>query len=217
MTTILAQMGNLMGTVSPLRSPPLVEHLLLETPWPLAIGLVGVGLALLWFLNRNGRGRAGLLALGASATLALVVVGLAALVTTDRERIGQQTRRLVGAAATLDQATLREVLDPRVVVPLPRLVGGNRVAGIENVLGLVDQYPGGQYPVGEHDIQGVQAQIDGASVGVTQVRVRVRLKSGGYEGPMGTWWRIDWQRESGGQWKATGVKLLFVDGIGMVD
>src|SRR5690606_24031923 len=94
-----------------LPSPPIVENLLLENPWPVARTLLGIAVVLLvGAAQRLERRPVG------CAVIALVLAGcvfaVASLVSTDRERMTVRTHELVQTTAPLDLAQFRSMFEP---------------------------------------------------------------------------------------------------------
>lgn len=205
-TVVLAQLDFSTPNIPQLPSPPLLERILLDNPWPLVIVLGVAAIVIFVMLNGRGKLRAGLVAAG---TLLLAAGGAyltSVLVTTPREQIKQATRELIDATADVQLGRLEHLLDDDLVI---RVFGVPRDAGKTGTLSAVDRRLGGQYVVREHSIQQMHATIDGPRVGRTHVRVHV----GSDMGALSSWWRVDWERGPDDIWRARRIEALWIPGI----
>lgn len=193
-------------TVPMLPDPPMLEHMVFESPWMAVAGLVVLGLLSAWLLSRQGRRRAALVAgiIGPALGAALAVT--ASVVTTTRERLIADTHDLVAATAAADVTRLESFLAPDLTL---RVFWVNRGHPRAEVLDLVRQYPGGQTPVKSWRINQSSASIDGPNAARTQVHVTTRSPSATlYDIPMGSWWRIEWRKDPDQTWSVRGIECL---------
>lgn len=201
--------------VARLPDPPALARYLFESPWvPIAL-LVVAGVIGFVVLNRQGKARQGVLALGGGVVVAAVLAIVALVVETPREFLIRQTRALVARTAAADTAGVRPFLSDRVTVvcalPVPLPLPETKQA----LLDAVQQQLGNTMPIREHSVGGEQASIDGPNTARTQLRVWVTLEreQAVYGGPIGSWWKIDWRKE-GDDWRVATITLLQLDGFG---
>jgi len=214
---ILAQFGgNDAAPVPRLPDPPFFAHYLLESPWFFAAGLVVAGVVAMLVLKRRGQPIEGTRALAAGFILGAIVAGVGTAITTEREALRLRTRELVDLAAEAKTTDLRDLLTEQahIGVFMSYFTG---VRGREEVLGAVQLYLGDRYPLASHEVGPVQAVVDGPNIARTQVRVWVKLHKDqqAYGGAIGAWFRIEWTRDSAGQWKAGVISIMQVDGAGV--
>lgn len=166
--------------------PPLLPHLLLESPTVPALALAAIGVALgLIVANRRSR-PLGLAILAASGLLAAGLLVLADRVTTDREHLALATRRLVRAVERGDTDALAGLLHPRAIVRTGVGPAFNRDATLAFVATRLATYGIASAPITQ-----LAAALDSRTVARTQVGVRVESTDGP---PTPTWWLITWNR-----------------------
>jgi hypothetical protein len=168
----------------------MLEHLFLESPWALAAFFVLVAGVLL----RVGRQRRGkLFALLAAVALALAVgvFVLARAVTTDRERLIEDTRALVDATAPLDLAALDRLIDPAATVSGP---DGTAWLSAGRVRARLQQAVG-RFGVNSQRVRDVQAVAHDTGWGESTVTVRTEMTSAG-GAPVNTGWRLTWRQDA---------------------
>lgn len=194
--------------IPPLPPPPLLTSLLLEHPAPL-VGALGIA-AVVAFAILNARGRARQAGIAGLALL-LAAAGLytlATLIQTDREKISEETKALIGAAAHADSRALDAQMAPTcrlyTSLPIPEFTVPSDGLGKAAILDGVVKAMGQQHHVDEAAVLELQAAIDGPTSGRTQVRVRTTID----KVPVFSWWRITWQRGSDGDWKAAAIEPL---------
>lgn len=200
-------------TPPPLAHPPLLEHLLLERPLPLALPLLVVGLVALRLLLRSERRPAwGIPLASALAAAGPGVFLLAMFVHTPREHMAAATGSLVTAVATASTPSLERLLAPdcylfsRFGFPGASRSGGmDRAAILEQVPRTIQQYP-----IAEHSILKIQSLTRGANLGTTQLLAKVVVQEGqaGYRIPVQSWWKVDLREDGDGQWRATSIEAL---------
>lgn len=197
--------------VEPLPGAPLLESVLFERPWVVVVALLVGAVVVLFVFNARGRAKHGAMAAAALALVAAAIWGIAATVVTHRERLEARTRELVEATATADVAALDRILAPNARAfysAAPR--GMDR----EAILDWVSINLGGRggYGIRSHRVPEVQATLDGERVGRTQVRVIVTVADRFGEGPVDSWWRVDWNLDDDGTWRPIGIRPLMVFG-----
>jgi hypothetical protein len=208
-------MVSLLAAVQPLDEPSVLARVFDGQPWLISGVILLAGFAGYLVLNSQRQPRrARAAALGA----VLVAVGLnvaARLIVTERERVAQATLELVRATATVDMAKLEEMLAPDCmaitagVFPAVPIVpdGTSRTL----LLAAVQSQLGGPYKLSEYGVLETQVQINGPTAARTQVRVRATAESLGVPGI--SWWRLDWRKSGGGEWKVVLIELLEMDGV----
>ena len=208
-----------MVSVPGLPPPPALEHYLLESPWLLALVIVGIGVVgflVLWFV---GRGRQGLKVVGMALVLAGVLVGLAQFVETTREQLMARTKALVDAAVVADTAELRGMVGDSVQVRIGLDAPPGMFLRDSLFKSLNDHFgKGGRYTITAHWVGAMQAAMDGPDAAQTQTRVIAKSDALLYDVPQGSAWRVDWRREGdekAGVWRMVGLTLVEMDGVGL--
>ncbi len=211
MPELAFQFGPAADAVPALPAPPVLEHLLLEQPLGLVAALVFFALVAFIVLIRAGQDRRAVI-IGASLLLASAAVyALASAVTTTREKLAKQTESLIAAATKADLGALDRMLAGDATLtfrspgpPLHR----------DQILRLVEQYPGGKTPILAWSVEQMQAAIDGPNTARTQAQVRTEVEAYGYKGPISSWWRISWRQDAGtDQWRILGIECLYIPGV----
>lgn len=211
MESVLGLPASIGGNVPALPGAPAVEVLLFESPTPAIIALVVAGLAAFFAMRARGQAGRGALVGGGLALVAAGLVAMASLVVTPREAMSTRTRELVRAVATVDVATLRELLAPdaRMINDRFPLLRDIDASSRDEILANVQEHLGREHAVQDWAILKMQAKRDGPNAGRTQTQVRVDAG-----GPNFSWWRIDWRLEEDGQWRVIGIEPLFIGGLG---
>jgi hypothetical protein len=203
-------MRHFLAAVEPLPGPGLFPGLLDGQPWLASFVLILAGLAAFVTLRNQGRHGAAIWSLTAAFIFDAGLHAAAHFIMTDRERTAQATLELVRATAKADTAAIDPMLAPGARVIASTVIPGFVIPreGLEKreVLDEVSRYLGGTYKIDEYAVLETQAQRLGPTTGRTQVRVRTVI---GY--PIISWWRIDWRRTEGGQWRATLIEFLEFD------
>lgn len=208
--------------VAMLPAPPLWEVWLFERPLTPAIILVLLAVGALWYFNQRSQARRGVQVAGSCVLLAILMMGVSMLVTTSRETLAAQTRKLIGSVARAEMGTLNDLLAPDAAVWLN---GQAWLLGRERILEGVEKTTGSAYkvaPDGAHVLEEHQQILRGAGDSArTQVWVRLQGVNTSFFGR--SWWRISWRREaatpddaSGAEhvWRVTTIDLLQIDGVG---
>ncbi|MCC6284919.1 MAG: hypothetical protein IT439_06390 [Phycisphaerales bacterium] len=202
---MLAQLGH-GPSFNRLPRAPMLPHLFLENPWPVAGVLVAAALVCWhWLRGRTQRWPA----VGLLTGLGGAVVLLASRVVTTREMLAAQTRRLIGAVASADHRTVRELTaEGGYARAYGRWEREAFIAMIEEAAARGGQYSvgGATFRVAEYAIREVRAHVETPTIAKTQVNVTGRAD----EGPgTPTWWELDWDREQDGVWRVRSIRLLW--------
>jgi hypothetical protein len=186
-----------------LESPPMIEHLLLEQPWPLAVvfGIIGIGLFVI--ASRNAKPKLRYAGLG-SFILATGVIALASFVTTDREEVTELTRQLVHMTAPFRGAPLRAQFDDAAVFN-----GAEGDRWFQAAPGLIAlELAIKKYGISEHSIRDIACETD--SPGRASCWVRVHTNVGGQG--VNTDWLFTWRKQKDGQWRVMVIQGLKING-----
>lgn len=198
------------GLVQALPSPPMLDRYLFEQPWPVGVGSAALGvLGATLVLRRGGKVALAAVSVVAGALICGAVFVTAAMVETPREVIGARTRQLVDAVVSADTARTGALLASDV-----RLVyAGTSPAGLERgaILNRMEAFRNGPLSVRQHSIRRMQAHMDGAQIGRTQVQVMVEPEATRF--PTYSWWRLDWRQEPDGEWRVFWIESLAIDGL----
>lgn len=197
---------------APLPGPPLVEHMLLESPSLLVAVLVAGGLAVITVARRSRRARVGLVAGTLLVLAGIAVLSAAALVQTDREAVDRATRELVRATASLDQPAMDALLaaDATLLTDL-EVPGLARLAHLDKgqILAQSRRALGHDFPIESATVAECQAQVAGSNVARSQVHVRATMAGWGV--PHNSWWLLEWRRDPAG-WRAITIRPVSMDG-----
>lgn len=223
-------------TIQPWSEPPAlpaptgIDHWLFERPLTSGVALAIFALACFLVLRSRGKQRLALVVGGGLATAACGAALAGMLVTTDRERIADQTGALIDAVARGDVRTVDGLLSDRMVFILggrsgvvgaaepsrPGAGRGDTGAGAGNT----DQSPdkrwalvgvgavGSRVDLTDHESTLKRAVLDGRGVGRTQARITVKEPKMGFAI---SWWQFTWHRE-GDAWRVRTLELLSVNG-----
>ncbi|HRQ71889.1 MAG TPA: hypothetical protein PLU35_02550 [Phycisphaerales bacterium] len=190
--------------------PPIVQHLLLESPLPLAIALLTAGAIAAIAFHRRARTKHAGLAAGGALLATAALLALAALVETPRERVIERTRLLVDAVARADARALDDMLAADCLVTFDRAPGGWEKP--ETINWIADNLRG-RYTVSQHEVTGVQAQI-GPQRGLARTRPSVRVTPDITGRPHGFVCLITWREDPDGAWRALRIEPLWLQGYG---
>ncbi|MCE9592454.1 MAG: hypothetical protein K8S99_18260 [Planctomycetes bacterium] len=186
-----------------LNGPPWWSHLLLESPIPLVVALVLLGLIVAWHGMRRLNRRvtwAGL----AMFLLAGAVWGLASLVETTREQLIERTGLLVAHTAPLDTPGLKAFFTPGATLSGPR---GNTWLPFDRVFQVLDS-TSRRFNITGNALDGIDAEGRGAGEGLSEFGVRTLIGSEYGDRPVHTHWRIRWQKGGDGVWRVADVQWL---------
>lgn len=191
----------------------LITHLLFESPAVLvAVALLTAMMLLFIGWRRASRGH--LIMAAWAGVAAGAAWTFAALVTTDREWLIDQTRRLVQLTAPLDEEQLKILIDP--AAQFVSVVGqacADRPHVLDRLVSLVRRYP-----IESHSVRQIGAEVRGCESGASWLKLRTKLAgpslSGGLEatgGMVPSEWRLDWQRQSGDvRWRIVRIQCVRV-------
>lgn len=193
--------------------PPIVTHFLLENPWPAAIILIGLGLAMAMSALRNERPRL-LKWAGGSLALGVVVIILSMLVTTQREHIRRGTEQMFDAA-------LPELSTPRLKTFLTddmRLTIAN--AGInrsrDEVLETAELAMR-IYTIADHRRPSIKTESTGDGTGRSYASVMVQIDHAMGRYPTQVRFIMHWRREADGAWRVDRIPWVQVNGTEVND
>ena len=185
--------------------PPFFQHLLLERPLPLVGLFFVVGLILL-FQNRRRTDRKLLVVAVVLIAAAIAVYSLAAAITTTRESLMGQSRRLVDRAKPETIGQLKELF-----LSQARLVGPD-----ETIWMQYDQLFGSleaalrKYRTGKQVTRQIHADVIREGVGRSYLSVSTALEI--YGRSVNTEWLITWKLQADGQWRVETVQWLKFQG-----
>jgi hypothetical protein len=191
--------------IQPLPSPPLLQHLLFEIPYPLCIALF-IAAAVAWtLLGRRGDRRAPLAA-AACFALAAGIWALAAAVKTEREKLQDQTIAFVAAVSRADAPAVDAMLAESAHLYYPFAPRG---IDKPRILDMVRSEMAHQYQVKAHSVLETHASLDAPDQ--ARVLVRVYVQPAEVNFPVYSWWRLDWRKDSSGRWRATSIQSLWIN------
>jgi len=184
--------------------PPLLPHLLLESPWALMVVFAVLGVILLTTAHRK-RQKSLLIASIGCLGVAVGVYMLAQSVVTPREQLLKDTKSLVYATAPLDSAVLERMIAPSAVVTGPDgsvwVEAGQIRSRLEHVLKRV--------PIDQQQIRSLDAATQDEQWGYSTVTVRTHTGSN----PVNTGWRLTWRHESDGRWRVVDIRWMRFNGM----
>lgn len=189
-----------------LPAPSFLEHWVLETPLPLALALLLLGIICFGSLRHSKHAKSiGLPTLAAGLVLGIVVYLVGQLITTDYEHLKARSDQLVIAAANGDQQSLQSLLhqDVRVQTLFVTQSGSERIIALAQTRAA---------PIIESvSVRDVRAGLFGQQVARTQVKIRIQ---GDIIPPM-SWWMLDWTRPSidSDEWVVTHIEPIWIQGI----
>ena len=189
-----------------LPQPSLIEHYVFESPLPIALVCIALGILVFGSLRHNQRAKQiALPTLLLSFVLAGAVMLTAQLVITDREVLKARSAQLVLAALTGDQLTLRGLLDEQVRIKASFVtqVGRDRIVNLATLQAA---------PMIESaSTKEVRAGIFGPLVARTHIKVKIKADMI----PPSSWWLVDWTRPTpdSTQWVATHIEPIWIQGF----
>lgn len=192
----------------PLPQPPILEHLALESSgWPAAVVAL---LGLSCFLVLNARGRLGpaTRVAGVALVLAGTMWGAGRYIETPRERLVEQTARLVDAVAAADITATQSMLSDDA-----RLDGGRTgfSADRAGILRRISGTLGGVSKLRSWAILSTQPYVPDKGPAQSMILVRVETESERLVNF--SWWLVDWKLSTAGQWIATRIEPLAIQGM----
>lgn len=199
-------MNSLIPTIEPLPGPPLWARVLFESPHAVAGAILAVGLLMMIVWIRRGLAGRAAISAGTGVAIAGALVLVAAMVTTEHERINGSTLMLVESATSGDSAAVGEILadDARLFAAGSAALRVERDAIIAAAQTLNDRVR-----LREASVTRRTASVDGPNSGRSRVVVRTNFAEGGLNF---TSWEIGWRLEADGEWRATRIEALSVNG-----
>lgn len=190
--------------------PPIIPHLLFESPLPLSIAILAAGVIAAIAFRRRARSKRGGMILVVSLLVAGAALALGWLVETPRESVIERTRLLVDAVARADADALDDLLAPDCLVTFDRAPDGWTKP--ETIDWITDNLRG-RYTVSRHEVTGVQARI-GPQRGLARTRPSVRVTPDITARPHGFVCLVTWREDPDGSWKALRIEPLWLQGYG---
>lgn len=195
-----------------LPSPAPFERFFLESPLPVVVVLVVLGLIAAIVMLRRGK----VALAGGTAAAGLVLGGavwmLASSVTTTRERVSDLAVELVEATRTADAASLERLLFEEVRVTGPFVP---ELSSRSGVVSAAERLLVNNYSLESADVVEVRAGLDNDLTARTQLRVSALPT--GWNRPSVSWWEVTWRQDPArgeDAWVATKVELLWLQGLG---
>lgn len=192
----------------PLAQPPILENLLFEQPWPLAVVVLAVA-AGCWVVasRRRRRGKLRLVAVS-FVLLAVALLVMAHFVTTAREHLLSATAQLVAATESpTDGKVLDQLIAPDAVVTGP---GGEvwlEYAQLRSELkSAVDRHQ-----IHEQRIRSVGAEVTSDTAGRSVFDLRTNVGKETFI-PIRTVWALHWARDDAGEWRIKQIQWLQFQG-----
>lgn len=173
---------------------PLLDRLLAESPWTLALPLLAVAAALAWWGSRNDRARPILVA-AAFTCAAATMLAVAAFRVSPGERAEETVRLLVAAAERGDLGSLRACLAPDATMHYggPRSPGD----GIEALMRAAEGLKG-RHRIESNTVTELSIATVDAGRGAVLLGCRTTTASG--YGAVPTRWWIEVARQPDGRW-----------------
>jgi hypothetical protein len=182
--------------------PPLLNRLLLENPWPLAIAFAAVAVVMFLVAGRRDDHRLRNLA-AVPAGLAVGVIALGGMVTTEREQLEARTRALAEAVAEpFDLDAVRELTTEDA-----RLLKWNR----EQMIAIA-RHAADRVTIDGYTVTNLMAHPESDRYGRTYIAAFGRAESsrrGG--GRFKTSWMLRWRRGDDGAWRLSEVEDVEVN------
>ncbi len=213
---VMAQLNMAAPRLRELPPTPMMQRLVLESPWAIAGLLLVLGAASFLLLNARRRARHGLLAGGVCVALASCVVLVATLVTTKREELVRDTESLFDALARADAGRVERLLGPAATAGAPGALRKDLTR--DELLDLVRdardargeyRVAGDRIGVQDYRIREVRAALASHTIGRSQINVVITPTSGTITP---TWWELDWDRIDG-RWRLRRIDLVWVAGV----
>lgn len=184
--------------------PPVLQHLLLESPWAVAVTLAAVGIVL-GLVGRRGGPRWLAHATWVGLPLALAVVLLARFVTTDREAAIARTRELINTTAPWDVPQLLAMFEPGATLVGPN---GNAWLDLAQLRGEVSD-AASQFPVVRQSFDRLEAEARADGTAITALSLRTTFDPQlGMALPVPSRWQLTWRMDDTGVYRVTQVQWL---------
>lgn len=198
------------AAVESIPGPSAWEEIVFVSPWTPAVVIAALGIVAAVVMLKFGQSqRRAILMGGAGLALGFACVLTASLVTITREKLADQTRRLIDAAASGDAEAAGAMLSSDA-----KLSGLWRSGTVDRtrVLRMVGEELKGRFALRDWSVGTLRSVMDSETVARTQVHVTATAKD--YAVPTGSWWILSWRRERDGAWRVYSIQCQHVDGIG---
>ena len=182
-----------------------LDHWIYESPIPLALACVAIGILVFGVLRHTKHAKAvGRPTAALGIVLGIAVFSIGSLVTTDSELLRSKSALLITAAATGDESTLRTLLDDQVRIKSSFVT---RV-GKEQIINLSVSRAAPM--IESASAKEIRAGIYGPLVARTHVKVKVKADMI----PPLSWWLIDWTKPDpeSDQWVVTDIEPMWIQG-----
>lgn len=189
-----------------LPEPGFVEHWILESPLPLALSCLAIGIIVFGSLRHTKNNtKIGLPVLGFTVILAVALFITSQLITTDREHLKARSAQLVQAASTGDRQALSILLADQVRINASFVTQ----VGKERIITLAASRAAPM--IESASTKEVRAGIDGPLVARTHIKIKVKADMV----PPSSWWLIEWTKpnEESTDWVATHIEPLWIQGF----
>ncbi|MCG8508230.1 MAG: hypothetical protein MI741_03285 [Rhodospirillales bacterium] len=177
--------------------------LLFEDPLPLVVGFVAMAIVFRLIASRQGKAKFNHAALVSLVSAAAVFV-LAHFVTTQREQLIDNTRRLVDATVDPANVPVMQML----IAPDARLTGENG-REIAEASRFVAELPRvfERFTVESQKITKLDAETPSNTLGGSVFSVTTYF-AGDFGGPHRTKWQMRWQKGTDGIWRVVEVRWM---------
>lgn len=189
-----------------LPAPGFIELRILESPIPLALTCIAVGVLVFATLRHSTHAKR----IGRPAILLGLITGIGIYLTghfiiTDREHLETHSNRLVEAVIAGDTQSLNQLLSEKIEVKSSFF----KVTNKDRVISQITSR--GTTALDSATVRDVNTGILGSQMARTQIKVRVK----GDMIPPLSWWSVDWTRSSPDtdQWIATHIEALWIQGF----
>ena len=194
---------------NPLPASGGLQMWIFERPLAPALLFVGAGMLLRFVLRSQGKAKEGGMIAAGLVLLGIGIYAVGSLVETAEEKLAARTRELVDAVATVNTSRVDAMLASDAVVMPWGMVR-------EEILARLQSDLGGRYPIKEHSVLTVRANVESPAAARTQVHVRVvSPESTLYAAPIGSWWLVTGGRDgASGEWKVRELEMQQLDAVG---
>jgi len=189
-----------------LPKPGFIDHWMLESPLPLslvclALGLIGFGI----LRQRTPTQRFALPSLGIGIALSIAFLVIGTLTTTDAEHLTDRARQLVQAAADGDESILQTLLGEQVRIESSFVSQSGRA----RIITLASSR--GAPMIESATIKEIRVGLYSPQMARTQIKIRVKADMI----PPTSWWTIDWSRPSpdADNWVVTHIEPIWIQGL----
>lgn len=201
------------ATLPSLRRAPLVEAMVLESPWLLASGMVLISLVVAAVLARRGRLMPALIVVFDAVLIPVVLYVASEVVVTSREQVKERSVALVQAVANADRGALATLLAEDATLRFMLAPDG---WDKPRIVSWVDDSLTGEYAVSAHRIKEIQAET-GPEATIARTRVTARVTPRATDRPQVFICLLTWRQEIVGSepvWRVTRIEPLWLQGFG---